>query len=163
TPAAHALRQAQAVMAWAHLQMTCDLPEVDQWLHPDFLRDGRFCRDVAWGPGDGIGYAGPYAYEVVEMTHNDDGTVDITTCAIAQPHSRYDVSTHEPAGRSGEHHRPGRSRLIPHGDSYRFAGSSAPTTTTIETCEPSAPITVQHFVDWQDTPRFTRFRTGPES
>lgn len=160
TPEARALRTATAVMAWAGLQMRCDIPEIKEWLHPDLLADGQFCSDVTWGPGDGVAQAGPYAYEIVEITHNDDGTVDIITCAIAQPLTRYRVDTHEPAFRGVDGHILSRARLVRHGDTYQYLEGDS---TSLGKCEPTSTITTQHFVDWQDTPRFTRYYTGDET
>ena len=160
TPEGRALRTATTVTAWAYLQMRCDLPEIKEWLHPDLLADGQFCENATWGPGDGVAQAGPYTYEIVDITHNDDGTVDITTCAIAQPLTRYRIDTHEPAFRGVDYHVLARARLIPHGDTYQYLESDS---TSLSKCGPTGTITTQHFVDWQDTPRFTRYYTGDET
>lgn len=160
TAEGRALRTATAVMTWAYLQMRCDLPEIKEWLHPDLLADGQFCRNVTRGPGDGVAQAGPYGYEIVEITHTDDGAVDITTCAIAQPLTRYRVDTHEPAFRGTDEHWLARIRLVPHGETYQYLESDS---TSLGKCEPTGTITTQHFVDWQDTPRFTRYSAEDES
>ncbi len=157
TPEGRALRQALTVAAWADLQMTCDLPEIETWFHPDFLSDGEFCSNISWGPGDGVASAGPDAYEIVDITHNDDGTADIITCSIAQPPTRYRVDTLEPAPRGWKDHLLERSRLVPHGDTYMYLESGP---YSLGKREPTGTITAQHFVDWQNTPWFTRFHTA---
>ncbi len=158
-PEVQALRQALTAMAWATLQMSCDVPEVETWLHPDFVRDSRFCHSIWWQPGDGVAAAGPPAYEVVESTRQDDGAVEVVTCTAAEPSSRYRVATREPVP-GGDHHLLHRYRLSPHGDSYRLTAAQ---TALLGACEPSGTITVQHFADWQSAPRFTRFFAGLDS
>lgn len=158
TAEVQALRRALEAAAWAALHLTCDFPDAGTWLHPDFLEYSWLCRHGIRGPGDGVALAGPEAFEPREVTYYDDGSVDVLTCRLDEPDSRFSVFTREPAPRGSYRGSLVTSRLVMGDGSYQLLPASL---LSSDPCEPHEPIVTQTFVGWQDTPLFTSFYTGP--